>query len=230
MPRRSRGKSRRHKKRRSSNKIHSVIIRGPSAFPDRVFVRLRYINSYRLAFAGLNLATFSGNALSRPDISEPSQLPRGLIEWMNIYDLVKCHKSNISVQALNADVFSPCDVAVLPHGEVAPVILDTEDAREQPYCKSKRCGSRNGGGAVVSVRNSMKTKTLYGTKFINDTYAGTLTAPPSQQWFWAVYLQHLTDDVGEVTMDISVTVTYFVEFYNRKYIPRSEAPLIEPVR
>ena len=226
--RRSHGKSRRRKKRKSSNRIHSVVIRGPSAFPDRVFVRLRYTNSYNQLFAGLNVRTFSGNALSRPDISSATQLPRGFREWMNIYDLCKCHKSSIMVDCLNMATSTSLDCVVLPYdAQVQPVLVDTEDGREQPYAKSRRAGTRQGNTASVTIRNSMKTKTLYGTKFINDTYAHTLTGAPTNQWDWDIFVQNLVDDSGPVDAEISVRVTYFVELYNRKFIPRSEAPGLE---
>jgi len=225
---RSHAKPRRRRRRKSSNRIHSVVIRGPSAFPDRVFVRLKYSNSFRLTGTGLNTLTFSGNAMNRPDLQQPTQLCRGLREWMNIYDTVKVHKSNISVDCHNQHNVATTDCVVLPFNEVAPSFVDTEDAREQPYAKSRRAGSRNGNTASVIIRNSMKTKTVFGTKFINDTYAGSLTSAPAEQWFWECYFQDLVEDTTmALDMEVSVTLTYFIELYERKFIPRSESPSLE---
>lgn len=223
MPRK-RFRNRRRRRRRNRRAIKSVVIRGPSAFPDRVFVRLRYNNSIAIAFAGINALTFSGNAVNAPDVQAPSQQPRGFREWMAIYDLVKCHKSSIRVDVVNLDSNLSYDAVLLPHLEAPPAFIDTEDAREQPYAKSRRLGPRGGNRGLVTFHNNMKTKVVFGTRFIDDLYAGDINTPPVKQWFWTLYYQNLVDDEGLVNADVSVAVTYWIELYARKVIPRSEAP------
>lgn len=226
MPRKHYRKRPRRRRRRKKNRrdIRSIIVRGPSAFPDRVYVRLRYTNSFALAFAGINDIVFSGNAPQAPDILAVEQQPRGFREWMSVYGLVKAHKSSIKVDFLNLDNASALDCVILPHVQISPSFLDTEDVREQPYAKSKRVSPRGGNATLATVYNTMKTKVVFGQRFIDDNYAGTVDAVPNERWFWTVYVQNLTNDTGTVNCDISVSLTYWVEFYQREILPRSVSP------
>lgn len=216
-------RKRRYKRKRNRRNIRSVIVRGPSAFPDKVYVRLRYTNSIALAFAGLNDIVFSGNNLESPDLQAATEQPRGFREWMSVYDKFKVHKSSIVIDVLNLDNSLAFDSVVVPHIIASPTITDTEDAREQPYAKSKRIAPR-GSGSYKTIRNNMKTKVIYGHKFIDDDYAGNVSTPPLNQWFWTFYYQNLVNDVGATNCDVSFAVTYYCEFFAREFIPRSVEP------
>jgi len=219
MPFKRRKSRKRRRKTRSSNKINSVVIRGPSAFPDRVFVRLKYTNSIAVSGTTLISSIFSGNDLTKPDFQSTTQLCRGYNEWMDIYSRFKVHKSTIRVEALNLDSLN-ADLVVVPNRAV-PTIIDTEDAREQPYAKSKRISNSTGSRSAVSTYNSMKTKTIYGTRFIDLDFAGSVSTSPPQSYEWYVYVQNLVNDAGTINLDLSVTITYFVELFSRKFIARS---------
>lgn len=230
MPFKRKRKSRRPRRRRrgnkrSSNRINSIVIRGPSAFPDRVFVRLKYTNSIAISTTSLIASRFAGNSVQRPDYQVTTQKCRGFLEWMAIYSNYKVHKSSIRVQVLNLDPSLTLDCVVLSD-RGTPSFIDTEDAREQPYAKSKRISPLSGNTSSVSIFNSMKTKTIFGSRWIDDDYTGTRTTNPSSNWDWYVYVQNLVNDVGTVNCDISVSLTYFVEFTRRQFIPRSADALL----
>lgn len=225
MPfRRKRSNKRRRRKgrKRSTNRIHSVVIRGPSAFPDRVYVRLKYTNSIAISATALVRTKFSGNSLFRPDFTATTQMPRGFDQWMAVYNLYKVHKSTIRAEVLNLAPALTLDAVLLP-AKSDPTLVDTEDAREQPYARSKRLSALSGNKGAVSLFNSMKTKVIYGTRFINDDYSAGPTGNPNPEWQWYLYIQNLVDDMGTVNCDISISLTYYVELFRRKFIPRSES-------
>lgn len=224
--RRKRRKRRTRRRRRGNPRmrLNSIRIRGPSAFPDKVFVRLRYLDSLAIAFSGLNAITFSGNSLFGPDPQAIGNQPRGFQEWMAIYGKYKVHKSSIKCVVLNVDNSVNLDAVVLPHVGTIPAIVDTEDAREQPYAKSKQLGARGSNAAVRTIYNNMKTKVVFGNRWTDDEYGADVNNPPLKQWFWAVFLQHLVSNTGTVNADIAVSITYFCEFYQRKFIPPSVDP------
>ncbi len=69
--------------------------------------------------------------------------------------------------------------------------------------------------------NSMKTKVLYGTKFIDDDYSANATSNPDRGFFWHLYLQNLVNDVGTLNCDTSISITYYCELFRREFIQRS---------
>ncbi len=222
MARKHRRKRRTRRRKSSHNKINSVIIRGPSAFPDRVYVRLKYTNSLAISISALNFLEFSGNGVNQPDDQATAERPRGFNEWMAIYARYKCHKSSISVQILNLDALT-LDAVVVPSVLAPTGVIDTEDVREQPYARSRRLTGASGSISGVTIFNSMKTKTMYGTRFIDREFTGAISTKPSQQWNWRIYTQNLTNDVGTTNLDVSVSITYFIELSQRHFIQRSQA-------
>lgn len=218
MPRRTK---RRRRRRRSKRQINTVVIRGPAIFPDRVFVRLKYTNSFAVSTSALNTTRMSGNSLHRPDYQALSQQVRGFDQWMAIYGRYKVHKSTIRVQVINLGAAANIDAVVLPD-RGNPSFIDTEDAREQPYAKSKRLSPLSGPTGAISIFNGMKTRTIYGTKVDYIDFSADAASNPPQEWDWYVYLQNLTNDSGVVNCDVSVSMMYYVELNQRNFIPRSE--------
>lgn len=228
MPSRHRRRKRRPRRRRrgmSSLQLNSVIVRGPSAFPDRVFVRLKYTNSIAISTSALSELEFGGNTLNRPDFQSVNEKCRGYFEWMNLYSEFTVHKSSIRVQVLNLDPALTLDCVLLPNaGTDNPSFVDTEDAREQPYAKSRRISPLSGNTSSISLFNSFTTKVIFGTRRLESSeYSGEIATFPIRRWSWFVYIQNLVNDVGTVNCDTSITMTYFVEFSRRKFIARSTA-------
>jgi len=218
---RKRKRRRSSKRGPSSNRLHSLVVRGPSAFPDKMFVRLKYSSSFAISTSALTSQIFSGNSVDEPDKALTSQRPRGYDQWMSIYGRYVVHKSSIRVQVLNLDPALTLDCVILPNDGVASFV-DTEDAREQPYAKSRRISPLSGSNSAISMFNSMKTKTIMGQRTLQDlTYSAQQGFNPGQEWEWYVYLQNLVNDTGVVNCDISVSLTYYCEFFRRKFIPRS---------
>lgn len=217
-------------RRKRMGKPTTLSIRGPpSAFPDRLRVKLRYSSVYTFSIVA-GVATynqFRGNSIFDPDLTGVGHQPLGFDQWANFYGSYKVHGSSIQASLVNTSTTSTQFdqnvgfLVVYPQtGTAAP---SSTESIEQPYSKYKMINPF-GGHAGKTIKSYMSTARIYGVPRlavgIEDDFAGAVTTNPSNQWCWNVIGGTLNSS-NNTTFSLLVRLTYYVEYWNRKQLSQS---------
>lgn len=206
----------------------SQIARGPSGFPDNLFIKLRY--TQRIAqthAAGVGAEqVFRGNSLFDPDLTGGGHQPYGFDQWVNFYSYYTVYGSTCKVQLIpTTNTYLAYDLAVVPSLDQTIVSTDASTpVEEMPYSKYRLVPSYNVGLRDTVVKSYMSTAKIWGASPIavktEDAYSAAVTTNPASQWYWNVITQ--PSDVSTAnTNSILVTITYYCEFSARKDIGSS---------
>jgi len=216
------------KKRRPRPKKTSLpmVVGG---FPDRKFVKLRYVQEIKLdaGTASFAVNTFSANGMYDPDITGVvvGHQPSNFDTWMSIYDHYTVLGARISSQ------FVPTAAANLIPAVSGILLSDTgirvagmtglEDLLENP--QNKR-GNTFSVGTLYSVPYNKTTKNFSASKFFgkkssvvmgDDDYRGRINANPTDQAYFELYA-YSVDGNNPGALTYIVTIEYLAMLTERK--------------
>lgn len=206
----------------------TTIARGPSGFPDRLFVKLKYCERVSLAHAA-GIATeyvMSGNSLYDPRTAVGGHQPYAFDQWSAFYRYYTVHGSAIKVQLINTTIVNnPMDMAVVPSPINTIVTADiSSPVEEMPYCKYKIAQVYTSGTNSCMVRNYMSTAKIWGVKPVaidaEDTYGASTSSNPVNEWWWIIVTQP-TDETTAITSHAIIELTYYAEFNTRRELAQS---------
>jgi len=190
--------------------------------------------SFRVSSAILNkpLATnqsftgaVTGASLVGPGTQNINNMyPLGWSQLTQLYGAYRVHATKLNATFTPTASADALEFAVLPvqwDGSVMEVPNDYPSAKLQPYSKFRQCTGNNNirQNTIVS---KLKNRTIYGlskeqmrtgdTSFVIDN--DVATGPELNQYYseWLIYYQKYNAGVFTSPCNISLTVTYFVEW------------------
>lgn len=221
------GKARRRQGLPRRSRFHraaasKVIIRQPSGLPDRLFVKLKYVDT--LVFTSTSGANatqiYRGNSLYDPDFTSTGHQPYYFDQWSALYGAYIVHASSIRIECQPsesaASTNSYMQWCVVPTLATTGFTSATDVAEEQPYAKFKTVGGSN--VTFNRIKHHMSTRKVWGVpkgfELGNPNYRSTVSTNPVDPWFWNVTAA-AGDLAASVTQVCQIRLIYYCEFYAR---------------
>lgn len=227
--------ARRHYRRRTKRwprvtRTVTVRNKGPTAFPDVFYTKLKYSfdKSLDTAINPVAGSIFTANDLFDPDSALGGQQPMGFDQYATIYNNYIVYACAADVTFLNQNTGANA-LALLwwqpaQDGTIPAVPTSSEQARERSYVTKTYVNTANAGGAIRRLKSYMTTKKMFGLKrldisntaYIHFTDQGGIN---TQRWFLYV----LNGRVGgsSTILEACGTLTFYVRFFNKKPLARS---------
>ena len=209
------------KGKRMGMKPSHVRIRGPSAVPDYVDVKLKYVEvGTKTATVVYNQAQYSGNSVFNPQNTGgygSSHQPMGFDQWATLYGSYMVKASSIEVDFVPSGVAQSLLYPVVASG-TAPSTLAA--ALEYPRVKTTMSSIASGR---TRLKHYMTTAGVYGLKSLNNDdqpYCALVGANPALQWFWIFGFQD-PDVTTSTIQSAKITITYYVRFFGRINLSQS---------
>lgn len=219
-------KGRRMAGRKGMSRATTTIARGPSGFPDRLFVKLNYSDTYAFTTT-LGIATqqvFRGNSVFDPDQTGVGHQPYAFDQWANFYGYYRVHGSKIRAQlcsqsasGANFSTFTPW-LAVFPSLSTAAPSYPNP-LQEMPYVSYRYPIVYGQGNRENIINKYMSTAKIFGEKKLavetEDNFSAAVTTNPADIWYWHAIVGSL-DNASTQTAIVIFKITYYVEFSARK--------------
>jgi len=219
-------RSKRSMARRTGMRTASkAIMRNPSGFPDRIFVKLNYsdIVSGNVSSGVAADNIFHGNSSYSPRTTGGHQ-PYGFDQWAQFYSHYRVHGSSIQAQFLPTSTGSGLVTSMW--ATVYPSLTATPDSypypiQEMPYSKTKMFNIYSAGNKENMISKYISTAKILGIPrtAANDVinYSAATNANPSILWYWHVVTGSV-DAASSVTIYFRFKVTQYVEFFRRNQL------------
>lgn len=211
-------------------------IRSISAFPDRMFLKLRYTSNFTAtllaADLGANIA-FRGNSIYDPLQSLGGHQPYSYDNWALLYKRYRVRASKITLIAQHSQYSNTSDQATANNnGFTCAIVPVTDDSvvYDQTITEMPRCRVRQNWGQNIRplrIKHYATTSQIWGVSKVTAGTNAEFTAPvnndPASQWYWWIRFERPVPLAGTATQQIAnmARITYYVEFYDRKWLPRS---------
>lgn len=221
-------KGRRLSGRKRMGRPSTVIVRQPTGLPDKMFVKLRYLERYNQTHAagiGAELY-FRANSIYRPAGAGGSRQPYGSDQWENFYGYYTVYGSRIKVTLLQTQNTNlPMDVAVVPSRQTSIITADiSSPVEEMPYSKYRQVSAYTNGMRQNVISSYMSSAKMFGVNPVavksEDNYGAAFGANPVDAWYWIVITQP-SDEATAMTSTLLVQITYYVELLSRKNLAQS---------
>lgn len=217
----ARKRKRRFRKKRNGPK--TLILRGPTAVPDQMLVKMKYVQLFTLSSAGGNTAhqVFRGNSIFDPDFTGVGGQPMSRDQWQDFYQRYTVTGSSIKVEYnLQASADGIGSIMGIVPVDTSGAVTGIGQAIELPY--SKHISVPNNQSVPLVLKNYITTKKKFGYKNIlqEDDLSATFGANPVEQYFWNVYMI-TADALSSSTANCVATITYYVRMFDRKDLSRS---------
>lgn len=221
-------KKRRNTKRfrKGSRSITSVRM-GKALFPNEVFVRLKYADTFNVqsAVASLSHHAIRGNGMFDPDQSLGGHQPRGYDQYAAIYNNYMVYASKVSYVIANSDSTTAKGIVLHQTSQAPATVAFPYHNTELPYHMGPKhlLGPTNEGYHDVKLKGYMTTKRIYGDKDLEeDEFGAPISTVPIKQWYhvlsWSNYEVVFP---ASYNLEISLKVTYFAKFFDRKQVVAS---------
>lgn len=197
-------------RRISRNKIRIAVM------PDRIFVKLKYSESFNLAATTFVDTLFRGNSVFDPRFAVGGQSATGFAQWTGFYFRFCVLASSIRAQFFN-DAGPPSHPRLTTYPtRSATALVATNNPEELSYARYRDGHHADSSRSTFRVKNYMTTKKIIPNANVlsNIEFHGTSSANATQEWYWHVALQEL-DGVNNLSGWLNVYITYYVVFYDR---------------
>lgn len=197
----------------------------PSVCPDVMSVQLKY--SVRKTPQGggtvdIGDFVFRGNGAYDPDFASGGQQPMGFDQWSAFYRRYR-------VKAVKTNVLFINNAAVTAIGYISPLntsaaITDKNIATENQYSKTVNLG-QDAGNNQGNLTHYISTAKMRGGPADIVSYEQDLSAlnstVPNQEFYIHVGAYGVGSSNVNFEVDCEVTLTYYIEFYDRESLVRS---------
>lgn len=220
-------KKRKYKKRQKQGEHvyaspNTGYLRCKGVCPDVMAVQLKYTSSGTLSGIAPQSLVFRGNSVFDPDFAVGGQQAYGHDQWSAFYRRYRVIGSAISVEAYVTDSGQVGQIAVIPLN-TSSAILSNAIGFEYPKATFSKAGLT--GNGQISVSNYVKTADIRGVPpvgvKIEADYSAAISANPAKEFYWHVVLSELAQSLNSITTDVRVTLTYYVEYFDRETLIRS---------
>lgn len=217
---RYRSKRRRTYKRRRRGPTLSVM-RMPAMMPDRVMVKLKYMENRASANStGLAIThTYAINSLFDPDNSGVGHQPRGFDQWGAFYAWYKVHACKVKFKFLNNGT-EPVNVGAVfsPNGNIN--LVYPSDCYEQTYGWCTILPAQGSNNRVTYTRY-MPVSKLSGDRTLGDEYEAPISANPATMVFVKTFVRDSKGTTNTVDVEHDDVLIFFTEFYGRQPVASS---------
>lgn len=198
-----------------------AVIKQPSGVPDRLFVKLKYVESLvwsqTLGTVGVNV--YRGNSCFDPDATGTGGQPYFFDQWSALYLNYRVHGCKLKVMGScnGGGGFNSVMMGITATNQSSSLGASANELyQEQPYTKKTllRMGAASVGQGTVSMY--MATRKILGLSKIqveDQDYQASISANPTKQWYF--HLWTFTPDDNTIAMNTQAELTYYVEFCNR---------------
>lgn len=196
-----------------------------SIVPDKVRVRLPFSTTINFTNIADSYAEniFRMNSCYDPDLTGIGNQPRGFDQWSGFYNRYRVVCSTINVKAMpqfesgSGGNTASARVVVFPSTNQAGV-SDIDAALEQPYRKSFNTGFYQGGEKDEYVKTRMPVAQFAGVKesaiYDSQVYSAFVSTNPATEFYWVVGVSN-ESGTSSLSLDVNITITYYVEFFDR---------------
>lgn len=219
----------RGKKRMS--KPSSLTLRRPTAFPDSIFVKLRYTDLVDIEWdinAIPGLARYSINSPYDPQVSGGGRYntqPYGYDQWSAIYGSYRCAGSSIRVHSMPTASTTYTNqqvrLTIFPTPISSTSVTDIQMFQQIPYSRTSSTSiyQRSAINHYISVRKlcGISKATFEGDPF----YAAGIATDPTNQCYWMISAAPFQEVGPAGAATVKVIITYYVQFFNRKLVSSS---------
>jgi len=187
-------------------------------------VQLKYV--VNTAFAGTSPQTFvfRGNGPFDPEFAVGGGQPNGYDQWKAFYRRYRVKGCKIEMRAGTEAANNTTGICVTPLNTSA---IQTNPVIYLENTKSKQADNvgTSVGTSAMSVYHYMSTAEIRGGPYDLVQYEADLsalvTANPTQEWYWHTTVYNADGSTGAVDCNCNITLTYFVEFYDRETLVES---------
>lgn len=232
MPRKkgyARKNKRGYRKRKRYNRPYKKTINQATGVPDVLRTKLKYSEQILLQPGpiGFGAQIMCGNSVYDPDVSGVGHQPRGYDQWSQFYKKYRVYASAIKVHYMSDQQAAAglTNVWILPTPELPTTVsYGISSLNENPYAKTSMLVPYVGRGSTF-LKHYMSTKKMFGEKLINeDGYEGKTGnlgtgSDPINKWYWTVGGETVTG--SDLKVHMTITMTYYVEFFDRISLPTS---------
>jgi len=202
------------------------LVRAPVLLcPAATRVLMKYAERISLSSAaGLYVEyNWSGNGLFDPNVTGTGTQPTGFDQWCAFYQRYRVLASHVRIRAINpgaaTNAAAMTDIAIVPTNTTT-AFANSQVAASQPYAKRQLANTiGTGPNGFLRLEGSMETDLILGTSrqavLTDDTYSGSSSANPSNQWYWRI-CQEPADLASTQNTVYEVELTYLVDFYERQ--------------
>lgn len=217
-------------KRRSNNFASARQMR-LGGFPQRMCVKLRYVQEATLS-VGATVSTsveFKANDVYDPDYSGVGHQPMGFDQWMTVYDHFQVIGSKISVRPVISGSTSPTiapywgivttDATGRYNGKTLDYILEMSGTERGRHGLNHNWSTLMGPGLVKTAKYSMRK--FFGSKKLGqDKLIGSASASPTEDVMFALWGCGI-GGADPATVNFIVQIDYIVVFTEAKTLPQS---------
>nr|QXP07593.1 MAG: putative capsid protein [Arizlama virus] len=214
------------RKRRSKyKKTYKKTGRKQSGYPQTMFVKLRYVETITAAPAApYDKHEFSGNSVYDPNHTGGGHQPLYYDQYSAIYSTYKVLASKIKVQMVNRSGSGSIQWIVYPSVGIDTVV-NVSEALEQPMAQGSNflgVGQIMGGYGNMTKKYATTRRVCGASKaqISDESYSAAINTNPANRWYWNI-LAETVDAATNITYAATVTMTYYVKFYNRKTASQS---------
>lgn len=223
-PRRMARKKGRYPKGNINRRPAALTLRGPTGIPDRMKMRLRYVQNVSIAPLAAHFQDyiFRGNSAFDPDFTGVGHQPYYFDQYSALYNKYRVYGSSIRVDVVNQSGVMATSVIVVPHSENTGLtsISQAAELQRARYPRIVPIAQR----ISVMLKEYASTRAVLGlTKpemEADDIYAALTTTNPSSGWWWHVLMESV-DGVTTLQVQLQVRITYYMEFFDPYLVGQS---------
>jgi len=231
MPRRIRRGPRRVRrmfKRKGRRSTKLVNMKALSPFPQRYITTCKYSENITVpgpGGGGLAQYNYRLNSIFDPNLSGIGYQPYGhdtLATLYNRYRVISCSYVIHGVCTDNASNTNS-QIVVIPANEAITLSGGFQESMSHP--KAKFISQPNNGAALKPLKGTVYLPSLVGRSkaqyMADDRYQAVLGANPLENAILNIFGGMITSSATTVSMNISITLKYTVEYFDFKNLPLS---------
>lgn len=208
-------------------------VRRVQAFPERMFIKLKYSQDIRMSLGTLPTNTpgyvFRGNSLYDPDYSGTGGEPYAYSIYSQIYNRYRVYGSKIrckfGVEGLNSGQANGggAKFYIVPFNAITPIAGTLDEAPNvrraiwfAPYSRSPTLKSYCSTAKAWGISKA--------TASTNAEFSAAKNADPASPWYWIVAARHHDDTTiaaSTLAIVVNVTLVYYVCMYDRNWFVKS---------
>lgn len=190
--------------------------------PDALFCKMRWYTSLEFSDAagGQDSAVFRMNDIFLPQSSAVTRV-LGFNQLSDFYGRWECLGTKIACRMVNNSSTATINCLLLP--DIDTTVENLDVSRQYPYAVYKQLGVQSAGTGIKVLRQYMTIRKFEGRRTTDNAYTGTDTASPGSVRFWHLSTE-ANDATSGYTVNVDVSMTFYVRWYTRKALPDSDIP------
>lgn len=216
-------KKKTYRKRKSKyRRTNRLVVRGPSAIPDRMAVKLKYNVAFQQAGTGILVTSFRANDCFDTEVAIGGHQPMGFDQYGGLYDSYYVSGCAIRVQAMNQHTSNITHVCLQATNDLL-TYSSINQVKEQSYTKSRLLTAQTAGtGNKATLSMFMKTSTIAGKKTnTDDAYSALVSAGPFAPWYFRIIGSDILTPASPMDVFYNCTLTFYVSFFDRRNLTGS---------